>query len=533
MSKDHSVQIEEHIGEPIAEPPKVKRSFFQKFLPEIATGLIAVFIIGIGAIAGDYLKPSNRQIQTKSGASLGLRCNSEKSDAACEEQKDGESCKGMPGVCKITDATTRTCGCQPNLPTVTPKEGSEDGQDACEAISNSSVNKAEYQCTVCGGGIFQNACGVCTNGPTWNVAGPNQSGWQVPWSSMPSYRLCKCSNGPAEGPQDNVYVAAAGNCEAACKCIGYKCKNCHDNPSPPPPTLTPTITPTPVPVSCNRKLDFSISIDRSYSMNNNFFKGKSRLEWAKKATVEFIKELKKTDTNKLYRISINSFGAQGNDNQGKLGVQPNSVFNSTLNFQLSDDFEAAIAAVNKIEYIKPGKCLSCGINIGNQQLSSSSAETTKVEIIVSNGMTNKTWMGTGNTASDSARRESLRFAEQGRRFGIFYKIIGFGERTAKTINETLIKRIVCQDPSDQNCIKSNYTYTPNPTLWGEAMIKLLPSICAGPVFPSIAPPSLTPTLRPTRTPAPTKSATPTLIPSATSTPTLMPTLTLEPTVVPV
>lgn len=109
-----------------------------------------------------------------------------------------------------------------------------------------------------------------------------------------------------------------------------------------------------------------------------------KLAWAKDAAKALVTAVKNTGTNKV-RISVDSFGAQGNDGKGTLSSSNNSV----LHIPLSSDYTKVLAAIDGVKYISSGTYIECGIRIENNQLGSS--DNRKVLILISDGRANHNW----------------------------------------------------------------------------------------------------------------------------------------------
>jgi hypothetical protein len=207
-------------------------------------------------------------------------------------------------------------------------------------------------------------------------------------------------------------------------------------------------------------------------------------------------------TGATAKISVISFGAQGNDGTGTLS----SDNNSTVHISLSSDLNAVQTAIDGVKYIKSGTCIECGIRLANQQLAATALN--RVVILLSDGKANHDWLGKSANSTGA-----INFANTGRSSGIVYYVLGYG--VGSQIDETTLKAIAGK--------AENYKYKPDATSWPEAFLSIVDLICALPT----ATPTKTPTPTPTKTPTPTPTKTPTPLP--TKTPTPLPTKTPTPT----
>lgn len=240
----------------------------------------------------------------------------------------------------------------------------------------------------------------------------------------------------------------------------------------PTPTLTPTLTPTPT-LSC-KNLDIGLVIDRSGTMSETESDGRKKLVWAKEAAVTFVNAIINTSTTSV-KVSVDSFGAQGNENDPILGnLTLGSTYRSTLDASLSNDLTGIIIpAINSVVHIEDGTCIQCGINIANKQLTSSVNR--KVVILMSDGLANHIWTGK-EPGSTISKQVSVDQASEGRANGIEYRVIGYRGKTSG-IDETTLKKIACADPNDSVCVNNNYTYKPNAVDWSNAFLNILNSLC--------------------------------------------------------
>lgn len=235
-----------------------------------------------------------------------------------------------------------------------------------------------------------------------------------------------------------------------------------------PPTSTPIPT-TPPPI-CLDNADIALVLDRSSTMTDNEADGRQKLAWAKDAAKAFVQTIQASGRTNV-RISVTSFGAQGNDNTGTLAKE----YNSTLHSELSSKYEEVIKAIDGIKYVRSGTCIQCGIRIGNSSLASS--PNAKYMILLSDGMANKIWNGSSSNAKPAAIAEA-------KAPSVTYFAIGYGKSGA--IDETTLKSIAGNS--------SNYIYKPNASDWAQGFIEILSKICDGGRGGSPTPiPSLTPT----------------------------------------
>lgn len=232
---------------------------------------------------------------------------------------------------------------------------------------------------------------------------------------------------------------------------------------------SPTPTKKPTGIVCNKKLDISLIIDRSGSMNSKETDGRTKLAWAKEAAVTFMNVLKAHPNNQNnVRVSVDSFGSQGNTNDpiyGNLTQSPQ--YKSTLNIGLTRDYSSVIAAINNIGHIKGGTCIQCGIVIANKQLTYPTSK--KAAILLSDGRANHTWTGKTNSINGvSNTQAAINAANTGRSKGITYKAIGYGIKPS-SINESALKAIAGNS--------TNYQYKPNPKDWSTSFLTILKELC--------------------------------------------------------
>lgn len=238
--------------------------------------------------------------------------------------------------------------------------------------------------------------------------------------------------------------------------------------STPTPSLTPTLTPTPT-LTC-KNLDIGLVIDRSGTMSETESDGRKKLVWAKEAAVTFVNAIINTNTTSV-KVSVDSFGAQGNENDPILGnLTLSSTYRSTLDASLTNDLIGiVIPAINSVIHIEDGTCIQCGINIANKQLTSSANR--KVVILMSDGLANHIWTGK-EPGSTISKQVSIDQASEGRSKGIEYRVIGYRGKTSG-IDEITLKKIACADPN--NC--TNYIYKPNAVDWSNAFLTILNELC--------------------------------------------------------
>lgn len=252
-------------------------------------------------------------------------------------------------------------------------------------------------------------------------------------------------------------------------------------------------------LSCENQLDIAMVIDRSSSMRQTEADGRKKLEWAKEAAIGLVQAVQDTGETSV-RMSVVSFGAQGNDGTGVLG----SNYNSTLNIALTNNYTSIINAINSVAYIESGTCIECGLRIGNGQLTTSANR--RVEILLSDGRANHNW--NGSTANSTTN--AINMSNTGRAAGIEYRVLGYG--VSDQINEPTLISIAGG--------ASNYQYKPDVTDWSSSLLTILQDICE---------PEPTPTEIPsvTVTPNPSETSTPTPTGSPSATPTNEPTDTPE------
>lgn len=244
----------------------------------------------------------------------------------------------------------------------------------------------------------------------------------------------------------------------------------------PTPTLTPTITPTPTSTPtptptvfvCDKKLDVAIVLDRSSTMTDIEADGRAKLAWAKEAIIDLLSALKASgQASANVRVSIDSFGAQGNDGTGQL-KKPD--YNSTLDQPLTGDFDAAITSAQGIIYKKPGTCIECGLRIGNDQLTTTANK--RAVVLLSDGMANHTWDGTASSSQGIA--QAIARANSGRTAGLEYRVIGYGRKVVPTGAE--------QEIDEDTLIKiagnaANYVYKPDPAEWANSFATIVGDLC--------------------------------------------------------
>lgn len=230
-------------------------------------------------------------------------------------------------------------------------------------------------------------------------------------------------------------------------------------------TPTPTrgtSTPTPTPPICNKIVDVALVIDRSSTMNTRESDGRKKLDWAKEAAKTFVNVIKSSNTKNV-RISVASFGAQGNDGTGILG----SNFNSKLHTGLTSDYTAVLAALDSVKYVEVGTCIQCGIRIGNTSLVDPAR--LRFSILLSDGLANKNWNGTGwISTTNNPTVNVINEANAGRAKGITYFTIGYGLKPNAIRESTLIAIAGSA---------ANYQYKPNATDWASGFLNLIPNVC--------------------------------------------------------
>lgn len=203
-------------------------------------------------------------------------------------------------------------------------------------------------------------------------------------------------------------------------------------PPPPTPTGTPPI------VVCNKKLDIALVIDRSSTMTQKEPDGRQKLAWARDAATTFVNALKGTGTTSV-RVSVDSFGAQGNDGTGILTPE----YNSNLNIALTNNFGNILTALTGVVYSKPGTCIQCGIRIGNKQLTNTANR--RIEILLSDGMANHDWAGHDSkeipSSSPNPKVLAINEANDGRSKGIEYKVIGYGQNVKGQLDQATLLSI--------------------------------------------------------------------------------------------
>ena len=218
-------------------------------------------------------------------------------------------------------------------------------------------------------------------------------------------------------------------------------------------------------MSCNKNISIALTIDRSNTMTDKEADGRIKLEWAKDAAKALVQAIKNTGTSTV-KVSVDSFGAQGNDGTGILPID----FSSTLNIALTNNYDNVISAISSIRYIQYGTCIQCGLRIGNGQLGVGgangklfAADERKVQILLSDGMANHNWLGQTQNTIAAAINE----ANYGRQNGIEYRSIGYG--VAPEIDEATLISIAGS--------QAYYQYKPNPQDWAQAFLGILGDLC--------------------------------------------------------
>lgn len=244
-------------------------------------------------------------------------------------------------------------------------------------------------------------------------------------------------------------------------------------------------------LSCSlQDTNIVLVLDRSSSMNSKESDGRTKLAWAKESAKTLVDRIAAMP-NVSAKISIVSFGSQGNDGKGSLAA----TYNSTLHIALSSNFSAVKTAIDGVNFVKSGTCIECGIRIGNNQLTVSALN--RVVILLSDGKANHVWSGASGNSSGAIAE-----ANKGRGLGLVYYVLGYG--TGSGIDETTLKAIAGKT--------TNYQYKPNALDWPNAFLQIVDLLCAQPTATPI------PTKTPTKTPTPLPSKTSTPKPSATPVP---------------
>lgn len=223
-------------------------------------------------------------------------------------------------------------------------------------------------------------------------------------------------------------------------------------------SVPPIATPTIPELVCNRRADIAIAIDRSTSMGQKESNGKTKIELARDASRAFVSAIKESETSSI-KISVVSFGRQGNDGTGSLSHENDA----TLHIGASSDYDAVLAAIDGITNVQSGTCAQCGIRIGNGQIASS--QDTKAMILLTDGISNRTWNGSGANATAMSISE----ADEGRGKGIVYFVFGFGNKTKNQIDEPTLQAIAGST--------GQYIYKPDPLTWTAGFLDLLPKFC--------------------------------------------------------
>lgn len=260
-----------------------------------------------------------------------------------------------------------------------------------------------------------------------------------------------------------------------------------------------TPKPSATPIVCNRNLDIALVIDRSSTMKDIEADGRTKLDWAKESAAGFVQSLINSGS-KSVRVSVSSFGSQGNDGTGTLAAS----YNSTLDAALTNNLPSVLTAINNIKYINSGTCIECGLRIGNSQLTSTTNR--KIEILLSDGMANHLWNG-GTGGSKTA---AIAAANAGRASGIEYRALGYGVVATGDIDEATLISIAG--------LASNYQYKPNVADWSAAFNTILADICTSTAIPTSTAISATKSPSPKPTASPTVKPTSSVTPKSTSTP---------------
>jgi len=236
-------------------------------------------------------------------------------------------------------------------------------------------------------------------------------------------------------------------------------------------------SPSPTPIACVDDTDIALVIDRSSTMTDKEADGRQKLAWAKEAAVAFVDAVAASGKTNI-RISVSSFGSQGNSGTRADGVD----YDSSLDINLTNNYAAVKSAINGIVYKHSGTCIQCGLRIGNGSLLTPATTHPKFTILLSDGMANHIWDGTTSNSTALAIAE----ANTGRSGGIIYYAIGYG--TGSQISPSTLISIAGTS--------ANYVYKPNVTDWAGAFVSLLSNICT---VPGSSP---TPTVKPTATKSP-------------------------------
>ncbi len=223
------------------------------------------------------------------------------------------------------------------------------------------------------------------------------------------------------------------------------------------PTASPSVSPSPTGnTTCiNKDVDIAIVLDRSGSMNSKESDGRTKLAWAIDGAKTLINTLGANT-----KVSVASFGAQGNDGTGTLS----SAYNTTLDLALNPNLTTVLSAINNIKFNKGGTCIECGIRIGRLSLASSTVK--KYLVLLSDGGANHTWDGTSAStqATLNAKTEGL----LGRTSGITFFVLGYGSN----VNTTVLKDIAGDS--------SRYYFSPTTANWNNIFSQIGERICTEP-----------------------------------------------------
>jgi hypothetical protein len=219
------------------------------------------------------------------------------------------------------------------------------------------------------------------------------------------------------------------------------------------------------PPSCNKPLDIGLVIDRSSTMNGLEADKRTKLAWAKEAAGKFLLALKNTGTTTA-RVSIASFGAQGNDGKGTLDSTYSSILHTGLiNIGTPSGYTQLVNALANVKYVKNGTCIECGLRIENGQLTDKA--NIKAEILLSDGKANRIWSGSSQA---NAKIAAINMANIGRATGIQYWTIGYGNKSVSgDIDEATLIKIAGST--------ANYQYQPDAVNWSNSFLTILGNLC--------------------------------------------------------
>lgn len=230
------------------------------------------------------------------------------------------------------------------------------------------------------------------------------------------------------------------------------------DPATPTATATPEATPTIPDVACEKRVSIGIVIDRSTSMYSKDISGKTKLEQAREAAIAFVTAIKESGSKNV-KVTVVSFGGQGNDGTGTMSRSSDS----TLHISASSDYDAVLSAIGGVTIKGSGSCIQCGIRIANDQITS--FPDTKAVILLSDGQAGEIWDGSSSGATSATIRE----ADNGRAKGITYYVMGFGDKSKGKINEQTLQSIAGNS--------GQYVYKPDAQTWMKGFLDLLPNFC--------------------------------------------------------